>query len=216
MAVQNTLVSVNVLQRCMTENKTVGAGNKTHCGGCCSTELFPMPQLMSLWSVDNAHQEAAGRCPCCWSQKYNSPPPILGMGITSRLGIQVYLIRLSCAICQLAKPFFQIFIPNSHHCKWRKSYVLSHFVKSQPYQTYRNRGVIMKQVMYVKLTEMSGSDVLCNVYTASFQLQRYFAENLSSKIPGFDALPNVFTHEYFGIYISKVWMTTEHILRPVK
>lgn len=53
----------------------------------------------------------------------------------------------------------------------------------------------MKQLMYVKLTQMSGSDACYAMYTQlAFTLQRNHTENLSSKIPGFDALPIVFTH----------------------
>lgn len=63
----------------------------------------------------------------------------------------------------------------------------------------------MKQLMYIKLTQMSGRDACYAMYTQlGFILQRNHAENLSSKIPGFDALPVVFRHKYFGIYIPKV------------
>lgn len=101
--------------------------HNTHYGGWCSTELCPMPQLMSMWS---------GKTPTKNQQRdvlavevRDKIPPYIG-DATSRLGIQVYLIRLSFTICQLAKPFFQICIPSSHHCKWRKTYVFSHLVKS--------------------------------------------------------------------------------------
>lgn len=61
----------------------------------------------------------------------------------------------------------------------------------------------MKQLMYVKPTQMSGSVTNAMYTQPAFSLQRNCAENISSKIPGRDALPIVFTHGYFGIYIPK-------------
>ena len=71
--------------------------------------------------------------------------------------------------------------------------------------------------MYVKPIQMSGSVIYAMYTQLGFSLQRNWAENnIYPKVPACDALPIVFTCEYFGVYIPKAWMTTEHIQEPVQ
>jgi len=66
--------------------------------------------------------------------------------------------------------------------------------------------------MYIKPMQMS-RNVIYAIYTQlGFSLQRNWAvNNIFPKVPACDALPIVFTHKYFGVYIPKAWMAIDHI-----